>query len=76
MRHESSHARVIRSVYCDYTLYVVWSRSVELRVLNERFLSSFLVAIDIFPSLGCAVDKSIRADADDLTILIVECLDP
>lgn len=76
MRHESSHAGVIRSVYCEYTLHVVWSRGVELWILNECFLTSFLVAIDVFPSLRCAVNESIRADADDLTILIVECLDP
>lgn len=34
------------------------------------------MAVDVFPSLRCAVNEGIRADADDLAILIVECLDP
>lgn len=76
MSHESSHAGVIRSVYRYNTICAIWSRSVELRILNECLLSSFLVAVDVFPGLRCAVDEGIRADTDDLAILIVECLDP
>lgn len=34
------------------------------------------MTVDVFPSLRCAVDEGIRADANDLAILIMECLDP
>lgn len=51
-------------------------RRVQLGIFAERFLASLLMTVYVLPDLRGAVDEVVWSDTDDLSILIMKCLDP
>ena len=74
MGQQTAHPGVVILIGCDNGVDTVGSGCIQGRILDEDLLSLLAVTVDVLPG-GCGtVNESIRRNADDVSVLVVETL--
>ena len=76
MGQQPTYASMVCLLRRDNRVDTIGRGRIQRWILEKHLLALLAVAIDVFPCLRCPVGENVRANADNITILIMEALDP